>query len=313
MGRKRNTCVALAVLALGSAMPVQVAVADTPQAAPSVSQADPISSQRVAPAEVPYNRLLDLDAPLSERQAIFAALELKAQGGDRQSLYVAGSLYRIGNALPASPVAQDLAKARLYLSNAATQGEILAMAKMAELEAAAHHQLEAMTWAQVYGHYAKLQPEGYRPSDGYLAELVERASRGVEKSQLQDVVDDINAFITRYDSTVRAGSEKGRVGSLDLDPTNVPNPNFERRPVDTSLPPAGFADYYVSFTADGALKDVFLLDATPDDKLGKRLRSALQGYHIHPAPASQASPLRYVFIPVMFDDGRFRLKPKQAE
>ena len=281
----------------------------TQSKAATLSPADLITAERKSSGSEIYGRLLNPDTPLQERQAIFASLEAKAQEGDQKALYVVGSLYRIGNELPASPVARDMDKARLYLSNAATHGEILAMAKMAEIEVASMHPMEAMTWAQIYGHYALLQPEAYRPSDGYLGELVDRASRGIGKAQLQDVVDHLNAFITAYDSPVKSGAVQRSSIPADMAATDVPKKSITFHGSDYR-PPAGFADFLVSFAPDGTVKDVWLLDATPDNKLGNLLRTSIKGYRVGAAPASESGGLRYGFIPSIFDDGKFQLAHK---
>jgi TPR repeat protein len=214
-----------------------------------------ISAKRNTSTGEDYGRLLNADTPLQERQALFADLETAAQEGNPNALYVVGSLYRVGTTLSASPVARDLVKARLYLSNAATHGKVLAMAKMAEIEAESKNSVEAMTWAQIYGHYALLQPQAFRPPDGYLAELVDRASRGVSKAQLQDVVDHLNAFITDYDGQVQSGAQKLNTVAPDLAPTYIPNYQISY-PSSGYVPPAGFADFLVAFERNGTVKDI---------------------------------------------------------
>lgn len=266
-------------------------------------------AERYTPEAKAYVVLLDPKASLSDRQNAFVVVEAAAQAGGAEAQYVTGSLYRIGKALPAAPVEKDLAKARLYLSNAAANGEILAMAKMAELEVAEKHPMEAMTWAQIYGHYALLQPAEWRPSNGYVAELVERASKGITKAQLQDVVDNLNAFIVAHDNTVRSGTAKATTRPPDM------APDFKREksmgfPSRESVPNAGFADYLLVFNPDGTLRSLLLLDATPDVRLGQILRSSLDGYHVKPDPSSQTSSPRMAFVPAVFDDGRFLLKSK---
>lgn len=280
-------------------------------AAAKLTTSDLVASQRKQADVERSARLLDPSAPLEERLAVFREVEALAQSGNRKDMYVVGSLYRIGGQLPACPVARDLDKARLYLSNAATHGEILAMAKMAEMEVSAHHPIEAMTWTQIYGHYAELQPEPYRPSEGYLAELVDRASPGVPKSQMQDVVDHLNAFIAAYDASVRDGIGKDDLTpSADMTPRFIPKRSIAFRNGE-AIPPAGFVDYYVAFDANGDAVKVLTLDAVPDIKLDGRMHSILSGYKV--APSTQGVPIRYAFIPVMFDDGKFRLAPKSGK
>lgn len=303
------------IVALGTAThkPVgggaQTQPVDTQSAAVGSAPSVANPTERYTHEAKAYVVLLDPKASLTDRQNAFAEVEVAAQAGGVKAQYVTGSLYRIGKALPAAPVEKDLAKARLYLSNAAANGEILAMAKMAELEAAEKNQMEAMTWAQIYGHYALLQPAEWRPSNGYLAELVERASKGVTKAQLQDVVENLNAFIAAHDDTVRSGNAKATAQPPDMAPDFKREQSLNFRSSD-SVPNAGFADYLLVFNPDGTRRNLLLLDATPDVRLGQILRSSLDGYHVKPDPSSQTSSPRMAFVPAVFDDRRFQLKSK---
>jgi len=283
-----------------------------PAAPAAATSAGLAESQPTKAPDFPYEELLDPRTPETQRASLFAKLEKQAQAGDAKALYVVGSLYHIGRSLPASPVERDLAKARLYLSNAATHGEVYAMAKMAEIEAAADHPQDALTWTQIYAHYVLLKSAEERPSEGYLGELVERASRGVRQAQMQDVVDHLNLFITSYDKAVREGSSALQERESDMEFVNNPSrskPFYSR----DYMPPAGFAEYLVGFDAKGIAREVLLIDATPDLKIDPVLRGVVGSYQVRPASDNRKEQLRYAFISGVFDDAKFKLAPRNAK
>ncbi|MHB1897004.1 MAG: hypothetical protein ACYCOY_10200 [Metallibacterium sp.] len=60
-----------------------------------------------------------------------------------------GALYFQGPQGAHALLPRDPALADVYLSNAATHGNVFAMAAMAELELQQHHVLQANVWAQI--------------------------------------------------------------------------------------------------------------------------------------------------------------------
>ncbi len=231
-------------------------------------------------------------------------IEQAAQTGDQHELYVLGSLYHMGQRSHVSPVQQDPVKASLYLGNAAIHGSILAMAKMAELKLAARQYREAMNWAQIYGHYASLLPRSRRPHDGYAAELLQRVIARLGPSAVPDVMRDVDSFIASHDAEIRAGTDSQFTGE-------IPHPAADARPYVAPAgrfpPRAGFADYLLAFKADGSVADAWLLDAVPDPDLGLTLRKYANEMQIAPLKANTGAAVRYGWVPVMYDDGRYRM------
>jgi len=265
-------------------------------------------------------QLLDVHTPLTERQSIFATFEKRAQDGSTSAQYVVGSLYRIGQLLPASPVPRDLDKARLYLSNAATHGRILAMAKMAEVELAAGNTLQAMVWAQTYGHYELLLQASTRPSEGYLAELLQRATEKFDKTKMPEVVNDLNAFVDNYDASVRTGVNETQD---DYNKSDAKVTSSENMHIFYSSPPvisihsgsqrlaSGFADVLIAFKPDGSVDNSWLLDATPDAGLGKALLPLSTQASVTPQHDNAKPGLRYAWMPFVFDDERYTISGKR--
>lgn len=264
----------------------------------------PVAAPSRAALNASWAKVLDRELPLAQRQQALAFIEQQVQTGDQHDLYVLGSLYHMGQRASVSPVPQDLDKATLYLGNAAMRGSVLAMAKMAEIKFAAHQYREAMNWAQIYGHYEMLLPSGSRPHHGYAAELVQRILDRLGPSAMAEVMPDVDAFIAAHDAQIRAGTD-----SRFTDET--PHPASDAKPYiapDARLAPhAGFADYLIAFKADGSAAHAWLLDAVPDAALGSDLRRYAEEMRLDPATATSGPSLRYAWLPVVYDDGRYRM------
>ena len=238
----------------------------------------------------------------AERRQALAQIERQASTANQHVLYALGSLYHLGQPGSDALVQQDLARASLYLGNAAIRGSILAMAKMAEIQLAQRQYRQAMIWAQVFAHYALLLPKSERSHDGYAAELVQRIMQKLGHSGIPDVMPDVAAFIASHDAQIRAGDDN--IGA------RTPHTGSRSRPFLTPAyrfqPRSGVADYLIAFKPDGSMAHVWLVDAVPDAALGKALRSYAEESTLKAAPpGSQA--MRYSWLPVMFDDGRYRV------
>jgi hypothetical protein len=261
-----------------------------------------------APGSIALNacwaQVLDKNVPIAERRRALSQIEQEAQTGDQHDLYVLGSLYHMGQHATGSLVQQDLARASLYLGNAATRGSVLAMAKMAEIKLATQQYREAMNWAQIYGHYALLLPKGDRPHDGYAAELVQRIIDRLGKSAMPEVMGDVNSFIASHDADIRAGTDSRFTGKV-LHPAPKSSPYIA--PSGRIAPHAGFADYLIAFNADGSVANAWLLDAVPVPDLGLTLRKYAWEMRMAPTKAPNGEALRYAWMPVLYDDGRYRV------
>lgn len=250
-----------------------------------------------------WSVVLDPQQPLALRQKTLAGLEQNAQDDDQAQLYLLGSLYHMGVHASGAPVAQDLDKATLYLGNAALRGSLLAMAKMAEIKLATRKYREAMIWGQVFAHYAMLLPEGERPPEGYIAELVQRILDKLGRSSMAQVMPDVASFIAKHDAGIRAGTRSHLGGK-------APRPVPRERPVITPdgrfTMQSGVADYLLVFRPDGSVAHAWLLDAVPEAALGETLRHYVSEMTL---PADSGASLRYAWLPAMFDDHRYRAAP----
>lgn len=271
------------------------AAADTPPAKPADDRGRSGGDYALA-------RLADPTTPLAERREIFAAFEHYAEQGNYYTQYLVGSIYRLGEHGAVPIVPQDLAKARRYLSNAAVNGYYLSMAKMAELELADHHPLDAMVWAQIYGYYTgAFGAKKSKDKASYYAELVYRISERLPKNQMPTVLDDLNQFIANYDAHVRAGSKaiEEHHSRQSLTRTYAPShADF----VDPSLP-SGIADYVIGYRPDGTAAQAWLLDAVPTPEVGRSMRDIAILSRVTPDPDTKT--LRYTSMPVTFISRRY--------
>lgn len=252
----------------------------------------------------PWTVILNPNLPLTQRQRALSAVEHKALRGDVFELYLLGSLYHMGQHGRRALVRKNLVKASLYLGNAAVRGNVLAMAKMAEIEYATHDYREAMNWAQIYAHYASLLPRGRQPRDGYAAELVKRILDKLGQSAMPSVMRDADSFIALHDAPIRAYAARQQSDDIVL---------RNRRPVPFLTPEgrlaprAGFADYLLAFKPDGSLSHAWLLDAVPDPRLGLALQRTADEAHASAVTATSGKSTRYAWLPVIYDDGRYRV------
>ena len=73
--------------------------------------------------------------------------------------------------------------------------------------------------------------------------------------------------------------------------------------------PRNNAIVYKCVNADGSVADAWLLDAVPDADLGLTLRKYAREMRAPPAHAGVGKALRYAWMPVIYDDGRYRARP----
>lgn len=269
------------------------------------------ATSKAAPSDI-YNdalaRLFDPATPLDERHRLFSLYEKLAKEGGYGAQYLVGSIYRLGDDDPAPVVARDLEQARVYLGNAALNGYRMAMAKMAELELADGHPLDAMVWAQVFGHYSgATDPGADKRQFGYLADLLHRISEKLDKTQMANVPAYVGQFIALHDAQIRAATngnaDEAESSSDGMHRTFAPGAyeTMDHRPL-----PTGMADYVVAYGPDGHAQAAWLMDALPTLKVGRELRPIAMQTRVNPTPAVKA--LRYAFFPVMYDNGSYGIR-----
>lgn len=252
--------------------------------------------------------ILDPRIALATRQQTLQQLEKDTRINDQHTLYLLGSLYWMGQRASGAPVQRDPDQAAIFMSNAAVHGSLLGMAKMAEIELARHKYGEAMIWAQVYAHYAMQLPRSERPNEGYTAELVQRIIDKLGRAGVSEAMPQVANFIAAHDADIRAGIDSD-FGGHRLHPASKTRPYLT--PDYRFEPRSGIADYLLAFHADGSLAHAWLLDAMPDPALGAALQQHAREMTLPPAKAQADDGLRYAWLPMMFDDRRYRMAPSR--
>jgi hypothetical protein len=242
----------------------------------SKASADESSSTKIAALA----QFLDPATPVAQRQEFFAAWHQQAIDGDVDAQYIVGSLYRIGDSNKPAAVALDTDKARRYLSTAAANGRVIAMAKMAELELTENRPLDAMVWAQLFGYYrgwvGRAKPgeseiyfdreyatHGKPVPTIYFEDLLMRAQRALVNVPAQEVLQHVNDFVAAHDADIRAhlmrhGLSKAAQGeTIDI----VNEDAFRKVGVH---PSDSMSEWVIAFSPDGSVREARLFDAIPD-------------------------------------------------
>jgi len=249
--------------------------------------------------------LLDASAPQSARMQAFSRVIALANQGQVRAQDLAGTLYWWGPKVSGSAVPVNLGQARKLLANAAIHGDVLAMAKMAELELVAGRSMPAMVWAQMYARY--LNPaRGPRSAkfNGYAAQLINRIVKAGGKAD-QAVRVGVASLVTRYDKDIRQGidilqhqEDHGRTFMVQR-----PQPTQRDSSELTKL--GGVAEYMVAFDASGKARQIWPLDAFPHPELQSDLRNYLD--NIVANAATGDSGMRYLRVSITHQPYKFRL------
>jgi hypothetical protein len=252
--------------------------------------------------------ILDGTRPIEERRAALAQFDKEAIGGGRFQQYVVGSLYRVGDQIPDALVKQDNDKAARYLSTAAAHGQVWAMAKMAEIELANKRGFEAMIWAQMYAHYTlepKLDKEKKDLSAGYFGDLLHRIYEHFDEKRLPEVTEKLKNFIAMHGDDIRQGMQSAA--------DEYESGNIQEKPKKLHFVPSVteqpqhhkdcYADYLIEFGSDGHAKQAWILDALPDVRVGKDLRTVAMRIRVNPSEDSEQS--RFAVVPLDFTFGKY--------
>lgn len=269
--------------------------------APAAAQSSP------APAytENGFNpRLLDASVPAAERMKVFAGIIALANSGQVRAQDLAGTMYWQGSKIAGSPVAVNLAQARVLLANAAIHGDVLAMAKLGELELAAGRKPEAMVWAQMYARYIDpmaMQRSQRGRGSAYAANLIKRiadAGGTIDKATSANVA----SMVGRFDKSIRNGIHafyaEGRHGRTYL--TDAPRGLDSGEVANLN----GVAEYMVAFDTEGKPVRVWVLDAFPDPTLTGTLRDYLKDIHANAVAGDSGT--RYLRIHITHNAWKFR-------
>ena len=215
-------------------------------------------------------------------------------------------------ALRGNPAPRDVDSARRYLSNAAANGYLTAMAKMAELELAERRPLQAMIWAQLYGHYT-LNPVAGKKIDedkasGYFANLLHRADVAFDKKQDMTMRNDVAAFIFLHDKQIRAGMAGGEIKSES--PAHSGETTRQTYAPKTGRAPGvhndELAEFLVAFAANGHATQAWLIDAVPDFDSGSKIANIAERVRVNAIPAG--ADTRYGVVPILYTFRRYKIK-----
>jgi hypothetical protein len=274
----------------------------------AAAHAQQTSPTAPASGDVQAPIVLDPARPTAERLRGFSALMREANAGDANAQNITGSWYWRGHAQPGVVVEQDLTQARALLSHAAIQGQLRAMAKMAELELEAGRTFEAMLWAQVYGHYQPLATkrahEKAHEDEDYTGFLLSRIYAKFDRKRMAEVGIALNAFLAKYDATIRAGAthsnEVAEHGNLhELNPKD-----YQLHPVPLTEP--GVAEFFIVYGPNGRPVQVLPITAYPDDShhLADKLVPIAKQIRVNP---TKEPGLRYAVIPITYVSGKYRV------
>jgi hypothetical protein len=250
-------------------------------------------------------RMLDASAPRAARLKLFAQMIALANSGQVRAQDLAGTFYWQGAGIKGSPVKRDLSQARILLSNAAVHGDVMAMAKLGELELQAGRLAQAMVWAQMYARYhdpLALQRDQRGQDSAYASNLIKRitdAGGKIDKAASKHV----GAMVARFDTSIRRGidayNKDRRTGRTRLvqDPAGVD--------ASENVNVNGMAEYMVAFQPDGKPGKIWLLDAVPKASMDDMLRHYLD--HALANSVAESEGTRYLRVSIVHNAQKFRV------
>lgn len=127
-----------------------------------------------------------------------------ADQGNSFAQYIVGTLYRMGDDHPAKVVKRDLDKAELYLSNAAIQGELGAMAGMAQIKLNRGQPGDGLIWAWAFVEFGSKKDDATSSDklvDQYAEYLFSRCMNALGpagQAKMKEFDQYSQAFYARY-------------------------------------------------------------------------------------------------------------------
>ena len=280
-----------------------------------------------------WSTLLNPAIPLEEKRSHLSAFKADALAGNTNARYVLGAFYRLGEQHPARLVTKDLEQARAFMSNAAVDGDILAMAAMAELELEARNYRAAMLWAQVYAYFSKQQAKSVKLkiNFAYQASLLKRIMDVAQKQKVplfdQDFIADFSDFFKAHGHKIEAStSGKNAEGKRSSVCKYYSDPDIALEEaglelvkkkkvtvggeVMAKLPNPGYAFYLLTINPNGDVDDVAIVDSLPDAIYAEALLETAKGMKFN---KSDRNSMRQTFLPMTFDDNSVGLKKRRLD
>lgn len=242
-------------------------------------------------------KMLDASVPQAERLKLFSHVIALANQGKIRAQDLAGTMYWQGSSVHGSPIQTNLKQARILLGNAAVHGDVLAMAKLSELELEAERPKKAMVWAQLYAHYldplkSAREPHGFRYA--YASDLMRRIAKAGGKID-DSISKNVSAMVAKFEKPIRAGitafKHQRRWGNMHLIamPTGTPPSDLRTK--------SGVAEYMVAFDSSGKPTHVWLIASYPTPDFGTELRSYIDKARANPVDAGTGFRYMLVAIP----------------
>lgn len=241
-------------------------------------------------------KMLDASVPEPQRLKLFSHVIALANQGVVRAQDLAGTMYWQGAEIQGSPVRTDLKQARILLGNAAIHGEVLAMAKLAELELQAGQPQKAMIWVQLYAHYLdpmKSAREQHGRRYNYASDLMERITKAGGK------IDDstsrsVSSMVAKFEKPIRTGittfKQQRRHGDMHLIAMPAGNPP------DNLRTKSGVAEYMVAFDPSGTPAHVWQIASYPTPDFGTGLRPQIDQSRAN--PVSSGTGMRYMLVTI---------------
>lgn len=275
--------------------------------------------------------IIDPDIPLTHKRKDLASLEESVKSGDRHALYVAGTLYRLGDEHEAKVFSRDIQKAKAYLSNAAILGNYPAMAAMAEIEIKNKNYREAMLWAQVFAHYSELQRVESKSTSNqaYQAYLLQRIMQVTRKDRKlytdKLFLDDLATFHSNFNKKILDAQSEEQFKADDLKYTACKDESTGKNKatlkiisginidasakVSRQMSSPGYAYYYLTINAKGDVSKVLTIDSMPDASYAKAMTVLVKKIKFNESDGIEP---RNAYVPLSFDDYSVAIKKSSA-
>lgn len=241
-------------------------------------------------------KMLDASVPEAQRLKLFSNVIQLANQGVVRAQALAGTMYWQGSNIHNSPIQTDLKQARILLANAAVHGDVLAMAKLAELQIQAGHPQKAMVWAQLYAHYldpVKSAREQHGGRYNYASDMMKRITDAGGKIN-DKTSKNVNAMVSRFDKAIRTGittfKQQHRTGDMHL--AVMPKGTI---PKDLRTK-SGVAEFMVAFDPKGSPAKTWLIASYPSADFGKDLRPQIDNARANSVHAGTGT--RYMLVPI---------------
>lgn len=253
--------------------------------------------------------LLDPATPASARTALVRELLAKAAAGDASAQYVAGSLYRQGEAHPAQVLPRDLDKARELLLAAALKGSLPAMSKLAQVEYDAGNYAQAMDWTQVFSHYWRESGDFDEERAHHLKNLLKQIGDKLVPSDDEVVRQRTIALLERHGATIEAALAQQRSEAAQrpgLRPVAARKPVQRLRRASLITDESGMAEFYIAVDAKGRVARFWVLDAVPGAAMAGQLDELFRGARFN-ADELQRDGYRFGLQTIVFSNQKLEL------